>query len=118
MAKGYTIKGLAERSGLSFATISALESGQPVYKLSTLASISHALDIDSSVLTDAKNMPEDTLAQKIEKARIMHCHTRQQAMEAIGISNHTYMSVLKGRRQPCEKTMAKIIEYIKIEGAD
>ena len=113
IAKGYTIKGLAERSGLSFATISALESGQPVYKLSTLASISHALDIDSSVLTDAKNMPEDTLAQKIEKARIMHCHTRQQAMEAIGISNHTYMSVLKGRRQPCEKTMAKIIEYIK-----
>lgn len=113
IAKGYTIKGLAERSGLSFATISALESGQPVYKLSTLAAISHALDIDSSLLTDAKNMPEDTLAQKIEKARIMHCHTRQQAMEAIGISNHTYMSVLKGRRHPCEKTMAKIIKYIK-----
>lgn len=111
MAKGYTIKGLAERSGLSFATISALESGQPVYKLSTLASISHALDIDSSVFTDAKNMPEDTLAQKLEKARITHCHTRQQAMEAIGISNHTYMDVVKGRRRPSNMTMAKILRY-------
>ena len=113
LAKGYTIKGLAERSGLSLTTISALESGQPVYKLSTLASISYALDVDSSVFTDANNMPEDTLAQKIEKARIMHCHTRQQAMEAIGISNHTYMDIVKGRRQPAEKTMTKIIEYIK-----
>lgn len=111
IAKGYTIKGLAERSGLSFATISALESGQPVYKLSTLASISHALDIDSSVFTDASNMPEDTLAQKLEKARITHCHTRQQAMEAIGISNHTYMDVVKGRRQPSNMTMAKILRY-------
>ena len=118
LVKGYTIKGLAERSGISLTTISALESGQPVYKLSTLASISHALDVDSSAFTDANNMPEDTLAQKLEKARITHCHTRQQAMEAIGISNHTYMDVVKGRRQPCEKTMAKIIEYIKIEGAD
>lgn len=113
LSKGYTIKGLAERSGLSFATISVLESGQPVYKLSTLASLSRALDIESSVFTDANNMPEDTLAQKLEKSRIMHCHTRQQAMKAIGISNHTYMDLIKGRRQPCEKTMAKIIEYIK-----
>ena len=111
--KGYTLKGLAERSGLSFTTISALEAGQAVFKLSTLSALAGALDIDSSVLTDAKNMPEDTLAQKLEKARIMHCHTRQQAMQAIGISNHTYMDVIKGRRQPCENTMAKIIEYIK-----
>lgn len=111
LAKGYTIKGLAERSDVSITTISALESGHPVYKLSTIASLAHALDIDSSVLTDAKNMPEDTLAQKIEKARIMRCHTRQQAMEAIGISNHTYMNVLEGRRQPSNMTMDKILQY-------
>lgn len=111
LAKGYTIKGLAERSDVSITTISALESGHPVYKLSTIASLAHALDIDSSVLTDANNMPEDTLAQKIEKARIMRCHTRQQAMEAIGISNHTYMNVLEGRRQPSNMTIAKILRY-------
>ena len=113
MAKGFTIKGLAERSDVSVTTISALESGQPAYKLATLAALASALDVDSSVFTDANNMPEYTLAQKLEKARIMHCHTRQQAMKAIGISNHTYMDLVKGRRQPCEKTMAKIIEYIK-----
>ena len=110
MAKGYTIKGLAERSGLSCVTISALESGQPVYKLSTLSSISYALDVDSSVFTDANNMPEDTLAQKLEKARILRCHTRQQAMKAIGISNHTYMSVLQGSL-PSSATMKKILRY-------
>ncbi len=110
LAKGYTIKGLAERSGLSCATVSALESGQPVYKLSTLASISYALDVDSSVFTDANNMPEDTLAQKLEKARILHCHTRQQAMKVIGVSNHTYMSVLKGYL-PSSATLKKFLRY-------
>ena len=113
LAKGFTIKGLAERSDVSVTTISALESGQPAYKLATLAALASALDVDSSVFTDANNMPEYTLAQKLEKARIMHCHTRQQAMKAIGISNHTYMSAIFGRRQPSEQTMAKIMKYIK-----
>ena len=113
LAKGYSMKGLARRCGITWNTISALERGQNVYELATLKSLASALGVDLAVFTDAHNMPESTLGEKIEKARILRGHTRKEAMAAIGISNHTYMSVIFGRRQPSEQTMVKIMKYIK-----
>ena len=107
------MKGLAKRSGITWNTISALERGQNVYELATLKALAQALDVDLAVFTDAHNMPEGTLGEKLEKARMLRGHTRKEAMAAIGISNHTYMSVILGRRQPSKKTVGKIIEYIK-----
>ena len=83
------------------------------YTLSTIKKISKALEIPSYYITNADKLPETTLQEKLEKVRIMNCHTVNETCKKIGIDNHTYHNFLRTKSMS-EPVISKINKYIKI----
>lgn len=111
---GLTIKHLAKLSGVSATGISQAEritDQQP--KLSTVKKICEALQIPTYYITGADKLPGSTLAERFEKARLLKCHSLNQACRTAGIDIHTYYRCRDGFGLS-QETLRKIKNYIDI----
>lgn len=67
--KGYTLKTLAEKAGVSIGFLSKIEHGTSNLSYENLQNICYALDISSAVFENKKEGESDIAPQKIDKAQ-------------------------------------------------
>lgn len=104
---GLTIKRLAELSGVTACTIGAAEHGKSIPNLANIAAIAAALNIPSYVFTEADKMPEETLLQRLDKARVMRCLSWPALAKDIGVDVAELCKFKQGR-----KVWSALIEQI------
>lgn len=112
-SKGWLIKTLAKKSGLSITGISYIENGKSNPDLKTLKKLAEVLDVPVSHLSCYEMLPENTLMEKLEKARLYHGHTKKEMAHELGVSIKSIFAWQTGR-QPGEKSMEKIKSYSDI----
>ena len=104
---GLTIKRLSELSGISACSIGAAEHGKIIPNLGTIAAIAAALNIPSYVFTEADKMPEETLLQRLDKARVMRCLSWPALAKDIGVDMADLCKFKQGK-----KVWPALINYI------
>lgn len=104
---GLTIKRLAELSGVTACTIGAAEHGKSIPNLANIAAIAAVLNIPAYIFTEADKMPEETLLQRLDKARVMHCLSWPALAKDIGIDMADLCKFKQGK-----KTWPALIEQI------
>ena len=104
---GLTIKRLSELSGVTACTIGAAEHGKSIPNLANIAAIAAALNIPSYVFTEADKMPEETLLQRLDKARVMCCLSWPALAKDIGVDMADLCKFKQGK-----KVWPALINYI------
>lgn len=107
-------KTLAEMAGLKAQTIVNLERRITPTKstLNTIKKIAKALDIPTYYITLADQLPETTLFEKLEKARILKCHSITDVCSEIKLDSHAYCD-LQNNKKISDLMVQRIIQYIK-----
>ena len=108
---GLTITQLAERAGLTTASLSKYEHGKRIPQVQFIRVVCSALGIPSYLITAADRMPEDTLHARYEKARMFQCFTKNEINSEIGFSHKTIAIVFACRHNPQPETIEKIEKY-------
>jgi len=85
----HTIRKLAKKAGVSEVSLSNIENGRSPPSIKTLKAISPFLDTSIAELGCFEDLPEDTLGQKILKARMSCGMCRKEIADSIGISERT-----------------------------
>ena len=80
--------------------------------LNTIPIISNALNIPSFYITNADKLPENSLAERLEKARLLRCQNIKTACREIGIAEKSYYNLMRGKNISKE-TLSKITAYIQ-----
>ncbi len=80
---------LSKKTGISVVSIRLAETGQIVPTPSALRLYAHALGVTVAYLGCYENLPEDTLGQKITKARLYHGMTKSEFAKEIGVNVRT-----------------------------
>ena len=104
---GLTIKRLSELSGVTACTIGATEHGKSIPNLANIAAIAAALNIPSCIFTEADKMPEETLLQRLDKARVMRCLSWPALAKEIGVDMADLCKFKQG-----QKVWPALIEHI------
>lgn len=104
---GFTIKRLSELSGVTACTIGAAEHGKSIPNLANIAAIAAALNIPAYIFTEADKMPEETLLQRLDKARMMRCLSWPALAKDIGVDMADLCKFKQGK-----KTWPALIEQI------
>lgn len=63
--------------------------------LNTIQIISNALNIPSFYITNADKLPENSLAERLEKARLLRCQNIKTACLEIGIDEKSYYNLMR-----------------------
>lgn len=108
------IKELAEKSGVTVATIGTLEHNKQRADLTTLSKLSKALNISIVYLGGFDDMPENTLPEKIRKARFFHGHKRLELSKILGVHRESILGWEKQNRTPLDINEKKLDSYLKI----
>lgn len=114
LTRGLTIAKLAEITGLSSVTISNIEKDKYRASLPHLRTISEALNSSVAYLGCFENLPEDTLAQKIKKFRLMQGLTTQEFADMLGINIKTLREWEKGTRKPSMKYLKMLESWQRV----
>ncbi len=80
--------------------------------LRTIQKIAAALNIPSYYITNADKLPETTLQEKLEKARLLSCQSIRKACELINIDSKTYYN-FRDNKKVSDVTIEKIKQYIQ-----
>ena len=112
LEKGLTIRSLSKISGVHETHISAIERLPRTPKLDTVAKLCKALQIPTYYITGADTLPEGSLQEKFEKARILKCHSINKACKIAGIDIHTYRRFTQSLGLT-QDTLNKLIKYME-----
>jgi len=113
VAKGMTINDLAAVAGLSAVTISNLEAGKTTAALLNLRKFSGLLGIPVAHLGRFESLPENTLGQRIEKARLYHGLTKRELACSVGVDEKTLRHWETDRHAPLERYLTILQKYLK-----
>lgn len=112
-SKGWLIKTLAKKSALSVTGISYIENGKSNPDLQTIKKLAIIFEVPIPFLGCYDKLPETTLLEKLEKARLYHGHTKEEMAHELGVSIKSIFAWQSGR-QPGEKSREKIKGYSDI----
>lgn len=112
VAKNLVIRDLAKEVKMTPEAISYLESGINTASLQTLRKLAKALEVPIAYLGCFEKLPEDTLGQRITKARLYHGLTKKEMAHAISVDPKTLRSWEQDRHKPLEKHLEKLKKYI------
>jgi transcriptional regulator with XRE-family HTH domain len=110
--KNLTIKRLAEITGLSPECISAIENGKRSLTIVTIKKLADALDVPVWYLGCFENLPDDTLSQRIKKARLYHGMSQVQFARYLGVSERIIYDWETSRYQPGKKYLIVLEKYL------
>ena len=111
--KGLLIKTLAQKAGISIAGLSGIENGRINPDLQTIKKLAIIFEVPIPFLGCYDMLPETTLLEKLEKARLYHGHTKEEMAPEIGVVIKSIFAWQNGR-QPGEKSREKLDKYFKI----
>jgi transcriptional regulator with XRE-family HTH domain len=87
--KYLTIAELASQSGFSIATITNAENDKIKMQVNNLKTLSIILEKPIYYIGCFEDLPEETLGQRITKARLYHGQTKKEFATDLGIDVHT-----------------------------
>lgn len=108
-----TIKDLSQTTGLSERAISFLETDRGNAALPTLRLLAEILGVQVAFLGCFESLPEDTLGQRIKKARLYHGYNKKEFANMIGVKVHTLMKWEKGLTKPL-KSYKLLLAYLDL----
>jgi transcriptional regulator with XRE-family HTH domain len=109
--KNLTIAQLAEMTGISPEQICYIENGVHVPRVTTLQSLAKSLESTVWYLGCYEALPEDTMGQKIKKARLFQGLTRVEFAQRLGVNESTVVKWENGKWNPGEKFMRILSFY-------
>lgn len=111
VAKGMTIRELAKKAGLTRNTIWRFETEKSL-TLPTLRKLAQALDVPIAYLGCFENLPENTLGQRITKARLSHGFTKKEFAEILGVHVKTLRNWEQDKCIPQPKHLEALKKYL------
>ncbi len=105
---------LARAIGVTDRALWQIEEGRSQASLPTLKRLAEKLNVSVAYLGGFENLPEETLPQKIKKARMWHGMTIKEFAAAIGVNEHSVGKWEKGKQYPSEDNITVLNKYIKI----
>lgn len=114
VAKGMTVRDLAAVTGLTPATISGLEAGRTTASLPNLRKLAQALGVPIAYLGCYETLPENTLGQRITKARLYHGLTKEEMARVIGVDPKTLRLWEQDKHQPLQRYSTVLNTYMAI----
>jgi len=109
-----TIRTLAKAVGMTPEAISKLEAGKSTASLPTLRKLAQVLGAPIAYLGCFETLPENTLGQKITKARLFHGLTKEEMARAIGVDVKTLRHWEQDKHTPLERYFSILKEYLKV----
>ncbi|MRG28249.1 helix-turn-helix domain-containing protein, partial [Laceyella tengchongensis] len=103
ISQNMTIRELAKAAGLSDVAISDIENNKSKPTITTLRQISNVLNQPISLLGCFESLPENTLGQKIKKARLYHGLTKEKFASLLSVDVKSLRSWEKDIRKPLDK---------------
>jgi transcriptional regulator with XRE-family HTH domain len=91
---------------------SAIENGFHVPRVPTLQSLANALKSTVWYLGCFEALPEDTMGQKIKKARLFQGLTRAEFAQRLGVTEYTITNWEIGRSHPYKKYLKILNNYV------
>lgn len=111
---GLSAKELAKKCHVHPQTITNIERGHTKNSIITLRKIAKVLKTPIRIIGAFDKMPEDTIGQKILKARCIRGLTVREASHMLGIYFETYLDYENDRHIVLEKYQGRIEEFISI----
>ncbi len=109
-----THRELSDATGLSVTAISNLERDRFKPTMPNLRKLSTVLGVPISYLGCFETLPENTLGERIRKARLYHGYSKKEFAEIIGVDVKSIQSWEKDLRIPIDEYLSKIREYFVI----
>ncbi len=109
-----TMQYLADATGFNRVFISNLEADQAKASPPTLRKLSKALGVSIAYLGNYEILPEDTLGQRIEKARLYHGLRKTELAQQIGVNPKTIRLWERDKRKPLKCYLDKLNTYLEI----
>lgn len=117
VSRNMTIRDLARVTGLTTATISDIEAGETFPRLPVLRRLAEAVSVPVWFLGHFEQLPENTLAERIRKARLCHGLTLEKMACALGIDPKTLHHWECGNHTPCPQHLSKLGHYLAVLGS-
>lgn len=114
MKKEMTIRDVAEKARLTENTVGKLEKEKHMAILPTLRKLAAVLDVPISYLGCFENLPGNTKAEKITKARFYHGLTKQEFAQKLGTNVKTLRQWERGKCHPNKHFQQKLEPYFSI----
>ena len=114
VAKVMTITDLATAAGMATATISDLEADKKSPAFLTLRKLSQVLEVPIAFLGCFEGMPEESLGQRITKARHYHGLMITEMAQAIGVNAKTLRHWEKSEQNPSQLYLTILEQYLAI----
>lgn len=106
-----TKRELGKLSKVCWETISNIESGKH-YKISTIKKLAIALNVTTKWLGCLEFLPENTIGQKIKKARLIHGLSRKEAAELIDCDEKSIFNLEHSKKST--KDMNEVLYKLSI----
>jgi transcriptional regulator with XRE-family HTH domain len=110
--KGMSIRDLAMASGLTTVTISNLEAGRTTASLLTLRKVTQVLGVPVIYFGYFESLPEDTLGQRIKKARLNHGLMLKELSAIVGVDEKSLCHWEMDRHVPLKRHLDKLLVII------
>ena len=114
LAKGMTIARLAEIARLSVSTVTDAEGGHVMPSLPVLRKLSRVLGVSIAYLGCFEGLPEETLGQRIRKARLCRGLMKVEFAQVLGVNVKTLREWESDKRKPSTKNLVMLREHLHI----
>lgn len=114
VAMNMTIRDLSKVTGLSTQAIGNIEAGKTHATLPTLRILTGVLGVSFAYLGCFDRLPEDTLGQRITKARLYHGLMKKEMAQAIGVDQKTLRLWEQGVHVPLPRFLCILNQYMNI----
>lgn len=118
MDRNLFIVELAKQVNLNKQIISMIERGAYTPKIKTLKKLSEALDVPIWYLGCFENLPEDTLGQRLKKARLYAGLLSSELAQILSASHRSVGSWERDEAIPSPENQLAIDEFIRIQLSD
>ena len=109
LAKNKSIEDVAREVGIHYLSLIRIENNQINPKITTLAKISMVLGVAITDLGLFDLLPENTLEEKIAKARLFNGMTNKQFANVLGVNQKTVRLWGQGKHKPSNKHLSMIV---------
>lgn len=114
LSKHMCLVDLAKATGLSVVSLRLAEQNRTTVTPSNLRTIANALGVSVAYLGCFESLSEDTLGQRIRKARLYHGYTKREFAKIFGLSSRMIMGWEKDEYRPSEKYMERLDTFLAI----
>ncbi len=114
IARGMTIEELAKASRMSQTAISNLENDKKTPRIKSLQKLSQILKVPIFYLGCFEQLPENTLGQRIMKARLFHGFTLREFAEILGINHKTLRGWEQDKSKPSSIYFNTLKQFLKV----